>query len=96
MNVKRGNLGKLTQLAELAIGDDQLTENTKTLESLVAVLLGGVLVNWHIDSLRVTRADLLRLPDEVLEDVAFVLGEKKLLGLLDHIAQISDELLAVG
>ena len=40
--------------------------------------------------------DVLSLPDEVLKQVALVLGEKENLGLLDNFAEISDELLAIS
>ncbi len=85
---------KLTKLAELAIGDDECAESAEALEGLVAVLLCGILFNWHTRLLDTVAADGLSLPDEVLEEVAVVLGEKHDLGLLDDIAQISDEVLA--
>lgn len=47
---------KLTELAELAIGDDQGSKSPHPLESLVSVLLGALLVDRgirNIDSLRV-------------------------------------------
>jgi len=40
------------------------------------MLLGGFLVNWRTGEGCVCASDLLRLPDEILEEVALVLGEK--------------------
>ena len=58
------------------------------------MLLRSFLVDGHTGLCRVTTADLLCLPDEVLEKIALVLREKKDLSLLDNISQITNELLA--
>ena len=84
------------KLSELAIRDDERAERTETLQRLVAVLLRGVLINRSTRHLSVAAADLLCLPDEVLEKVAVVLGEQQDLGLLDDILDVGDESLPVG
>jgi hypothetical protein len=68
----------------LAIGDDERAERTKTLQCLVAVLLGGVLVNWSIGKRCVGTGDLLRLPDEILEKIALVLCQEEVFSLFDN------------
>lgn len=59
------------------------------------MLLGSLLVDWSVRGGCVATADLLSLPDEILKELALVLGEKKDLGLLDDIRKISDENLAL-
>lgn len=95
-STSNNELDPLTQLAELAVGNDQLTESSEALDSLVAVLLGGLLVNGSAWSLGVARADALSLPDEVLEDIAVVLGQEEDLGLFNDIAEILHKLLAIS
>lgn len=87
---------RLTEFAELAVGDDELAEGAKSLEGLVAVLLGCLLVYWRTHGVGIAGADVLSLPDKLLEQVALVLGEKQQLGLLDDSTQIAHQLLAVG
>ena len=58
------------------------------------MLLCSFLVDGHTGLCRVTTADLLCLPDEVLEEIALVLREKKDLSFLDNFSQITNELLA--
>lgn len=86
-------LKKHTKLAELAVGDQKLPESAETLNCLVAVLLCGLLVDWCIHGVCIALADGLGLPNEVLEQVALVLGEHQDLGLLDDMAQVLDEAL---
>jgi len=42
------------------------------------------------------RRQVLGLPDEVLKEVALVLGKDQVLGLLNDIAQIGNKLLTIG
>lgn len=58
------------------------------------MLFRSFLVDGHTRLCRVTTANLLCFPDEVLEEIALVLREKKDLSLLDNISQITNELLA--
>lgn len=58
------------------------------------MLLRSFPVDWRTRLCRVTTANLLCLPDEVLEEIVLVLREKKDLSLLDNISQITNELLA--
>lgn len=82
----------------MTVADNQLTESAETLQGLVAMLPSVFLANWGVDlsALSIATRDLLGLPDEVLDQVAIVLGQKENLGLLNDFAQISNELLALG
>lgn len=86
---------ELTKLAELAIGDQQSTQGLEALEGLVGILLAVLLGDGHIGCLGALEGDLLSLPDELLEQLALVLGQEQLLGLVNDIAQVPDENLAV-
>lgn len=85
----------LTKLAELSVGDDKLAESSQTLSSLVSILLSSVSVHWCAWYTSVSAIDVLCLPCKVLEKVALVLGEKEHLGLLDHIAEVVNQLLTL-
>lgn len=71
----------LTKLAELAIGDDERAESSKTLQCLIAMLLGSLGTDRRTRDGSFTSLDLLCLPDEVLEKVAFVLAQEEVFGL---------------
>jgi hypothetical protein len=85
-----------TKLSELSIRNDERAESSETFQSLIAMLFGSVLVDWCIWESCIPSLNLLRLPDEILEEVALVLGEEKVFGLLDYIAEIGDQCLALG
>lgn len=87
--------GKHTQLAELAIGDEQSAQRPQTLQSLFAILLHALLVGGGIGQVDRLGIPLLGLPDEVLDQIALVLGKDQVLGLLDDIAGVGDESLAL-
>lgn len=93
-NVAKEDAGVAKELAELAIGNEKRAEGTKAVESLIAVLPSSLLVDRSTRHLGVTRTNLLSLPDEVLDQVALVLGEKQDLGLLDDLLEIVGELLS--
>lgn len=84
-----------TKLAELAVGDEQSTKGSQSLEGIVAITLGRVLVGGLGRTLDALGVKVSRLPDKVLEEVALVLGQQKLLGELDNLARVTDELLAL-
>lgn len=84
-----------TKLSELAVGDDELTESAQTLNGLLAVLLCSLLVDWSAWRLCVASTNTLCLPDEILDEVALVLGQQQDLGLLDGGTEIGDQLLAI-
>lgn len=86
--------GGLTKLAELTVGQNQRAEGPQPLNSLAAMLLRRRLVDGRVGKRCVASGDLLSLPDEVLEEIAFVLRQEEHLGLLDHDAEILDEVLA--
>lgn len=75
---------QLTEFPELAIGEDESPEGSQTIQCLVTVLFRGILINGGAGQLSIGPGHLLRLPDEVLQEIAGVLGEKQDLGLLDH------------
>lgn len=58
--------------------------------------LCGVLIDRGARSGNLLGVELGGLPDEVLEQVAFVLGEQEILGLLDDLSGILHERLALG
>ena len=98
-NVSNGpedGAGGLTKLSELAVGDEQLTECSQALQSLVGLLLGTLLVNGNIGLLCGTTADLLGLPDEILKQVALVLCENENLGRLNDVLDVASNLLTLG
>ena len=66
----------LTKLAELAIGNDQSSQGPQALNRLLAVLLGGLLVDRGTGGINGLRVEVLGLPDEILEQVAVVLGQE--------------------
>ena len=59
------------------------------------MLLGRVLIDGRTGQLGVAGSHRLGLPDEVLDDVALILGEDEMLGLDDDVAQIGDQNLAL-
>jgi hypothetical protein len=85
----------LTELAELTVGKDERAEGAQTVKGLVTVLLGSVFVDGSVRSSGVGARDLLSLPNEVLEEVALVLGQEQKLGLLNNLAQVTNELLTL-
>jgi len=91
----RCNDFELTELSELAVGDQQSAESLKTLQGLVGILLGIILGEGRLGALGITGGDILGLPDEVLKKLAVVLDQKRLLGLFKHIAHILHEDLAL-
>lgn len=86
------NSGIIEQLSELTIGDEQGSKCSQTFQCLVAMLLGSLLIGWGTGQLGITSTNMLRLPDEILEQIALVLGQKKNLGLLNDLFHIGDEI----
>ena len=80
-----------TELSELAVGDDESAERPEAFERLLTLLLRGLLLDGQIWLLGVAAANGLRLPDEVLKQVALILGEKQDLRLFDDIAQVGNK-----
>ena len=89
-------MGTLTKLSELAIGDNKRAQGSQTLQSLIAVLLRSLLVNGSIGKSGISAIDLLRLPDEVLKEIALVLGQEKVFGLFDDVTEICHKILTFG
>ena len=85
---------ELTKLSELAVGQNKSSKGSETLQGLVSVLLGSIFVNGCAWELCITGSDVLGFPDELLEQVALVLGEEQVLCLLNDIFHIAKELFA--
>ena len=85
-----------TELSELPIGEDKSAKRSQSLKSLVAVLPSGILVDGCARGLSIAAGDLLCLPDEVLQKIALVLGQDEVLGLLNDVAQIGDQVSTLG
>lgn len=85
-----------TEFPELAIRDDQGAQGAQTLEGLVAVLLGLLLLDRGIGRRQFLGVKVLGLPDEILQQVAIVLGQQQVLCLRDDLPEVLDELLALG
>lgn len=83
-----------TKLPKLAVGDKKRSQSPQTFQRLVAVLSRGVPVDRRAGRYGAAAGDLLRLPDEVLQQVAIVLGEEENLGRLNDFLEITNELLA--
>lgn len=83
----------LTNLSELPVGNKESTQGLQALNSVAAILFGGLLVDGSIRSLRFHGAQTLSLPDELLKQVAIILGEDQFAGLVDDFAKIPDQLL---
>ena len=60
------------------------------------MLVSRVLVDGRSWLGGIAAADLLTVPDEVLQEVALILGQEQHLRLIDHISEIGDQLLALG
>lgn len=84
----------LTELSELTVGEYERAECPQAFQSLITVLLSGVFVDWCSRELGLTTGDLACLVNEILQQVALVLGQKKNLGLLDDIAKVRDQVTA--
>ena len=85
-----------TKLAELSVGNDKLPKSSQTLSSLVSILLGSVSVDRCTRNSSISAIDILSLPCEVLKQVALILCEKEHLSLLDNIAEVVNQLLALA
>jgi len=83
-----------TQLAELAISDDEGAESSQALNGLIPVFLGGCFIDWGVRALYARGPELLGLPDEVLKNIALILGKEEILGESDDLASISNQRLS--
>jgi hypothetical protein len=85
----------LTKLAELTVGENERAEGAQTIEGLVTMLLSSVFVDRSVRGAGIGAGDLLSLPNEVLKEVALILGQEQKLGLLNDLAQVTNELLTL-
>lgn len=84
----------LTKLPELTVREYKRAECPQAFKSLVTVLLSCVFVDWCSWQLGLTTGDLASLVDEILQQIALVLGQKENLSLLDDVAKVSDKVTA--
>jgi hypothetical protein len=66
----------LTKLSKLPISDKKRSKGAKTTQRLLAMLPCRITANWCSRPSSFTALNLLCLPDEVLEQVTLVLGQK--------------------
>jgi len=66
VSLRRSPMNALTQLAELAIGDDERPKGSNTSEQFIAMLLGGFLLHRGAWELGVLDIDLFSVPNELL------------------------------
>lgn len=85
----------LTNLTELSVGDQESTESLETVQSLVGILFAILLGDGDIGLLGITGGDVLSLPDKFLQQLTLVLGQEQLLGLVNDVAQVLQEDLAI-
>ena len=58
------------------------------------MLLGSLFVRRSTWKLCVAAFEVLAFPNELLKEVSLILGQEKLLGLLDDLSEICDQALA--
>lgn len=75
-HVAEENSGIGEKLSELTVGDEKLTKSPQTLKGLVTVLLGNILADRSVGCVDVLGVELSSLVDEVLDQVALVLGKE--------------------
>lgn len=79
----------------MTISNEQCSQSPQAPESLIAILLRLVLLDWGIGPVNAVDVELSGLPNEVLDQVALVLGQKHLLGFVYHVADIFYQALAL-
>ena len=80
----------------MTVGNEESSQCAQSLESVVTILLRDILANRSIGGADGLRIKLGSLPDEVLNQVALVFGQQKILGLLNDFSRIFDKDLALG
>jgi hypothetical protein len=85
-----------TQFTELAICDEQSAQSSQTLKSFILVPCRGILAQGSVGRLDALGIILCGLPDEVLNQVAVVLGQQKLLRELHNLPRILHQHLSIG
>ncbi len=55
------------------------------------MLFRSLAVDWRVGKCSISAINLLRLPYEVLEQVAFVLGKNEVFGLFHYAAEIGNQ-----
>lgn len=80
----------------MTVGYDQRAEGLETVERIFAVLLRLATMDLCAGSTSAAAVDATGLPDEVLDEVALILCEKKCLCILNYITQVVDQMLTLG
>ena len=78
----------------MSVCDKQGSQGPQTLEGLLSMTLCGFLVDGGTGNLNRLIVKMRRLPDEVLQQIALVLGKHQVLGLVHDISNVIDELSA--
>lgn len=87
--------GGPTEFTELPIGNDERAESSETVQRLVTMLLSSLLVDRSAWESSIANIDLLRLPDEVLEEIALILCKGEIFCLHNNFAEVSDQFLTL-
>ena len=80
-----------TEFAELSVRKYQGSQGPETIECLVPMLLSCGLVQRCVRKLGIAPRQLLRLPDEILQKIAIILGQKKYFGFLNDVTEVGNE-----
>jgi hypothetical protein len=80
----------------LSIGDNEGSESAQTLKRLITVSLRGFLIDGSIGRGHRLGVELLCLPNEILQEVAIVLGQQEVFGLCHYVPDIIHKLPSIG
>jgi hypothetical protein len=82
--------GGHTELAKLAVGNNQGSQGTQSVKGLIPVLLRLFLTDGRDRSSQALVVELIGLPDEVLQQIAMILGQQQILGLFHNFIDVCD------
>lgn len=85
-----------TKLSEFSISDQESSQGLQSLDGLLSILLSRVLGHRHTRLLCIFCGDVLSLPEEFLKQLAVVLAQHELLGVVDNITEILDKALSLS
>ena len=78
----------LTKLPKLPIGNEKGAESAKTIQCFASMLLCGSTADRHTWESSISALNMLYLPDEILEQVAFVFSQEKMFCIIDNLSQV--------
>lgn len=87
---------KHTEFSELPVGDDQRAQGAEAVKGLVSVLLRLLLADRSAGGRYRLGVELLGLPDEVLKQVAVILGQQQMLGLFHDFFDVGNQIPSLG